>query len=135
YAAKERAETAGAIAKQAPDDIADERERLAYARNLSLALVEHRTGDGGRAKMFLDLCPARLRGWDWRYVYRLCHADAVTLTGHIGAVWSAAFSPDGTRIVTAGNDNTAVVWDTASGRNVAELKGHRGLIKAAAFSP
>ena len=30
-------------------------------------------------------------------------------------VYSAAFSPDGTRIVTASRDNTARLWDAASG--------------------
>ncbi|MEO0823938.1 MAG: caspase family protein, partial [Pseudomonadota bacterium] len=33
-----------------------------------------------------------------------------TLRGHEGTAWSAAFSPDGTRIVTASSDNTARVW-------------------------
>jgi len=34
-----------------------------------------------------------------------------TLTGHQESVQSAAFSPDGTRVVTASNDKTAKVWD------------------------
>ena len=33
------------------------------------------------------------------------------LRGHDGFVYSAAFSPDGRRIVTASNDKTAWVWD------------------------
>jgi len=33
------------------------------------------------------------------------------LTGHADGVWSAAFSPDGKRIVTASWDNTARLWD------------------------
>jgi hypothetical protein len=35
-----------------------------------------------------------------------------TLTGHEDVVWSAAFSPDGRRIVTASKDQTAGIWDT-----------------------
>ena len=31
--------------------------------------------------------------------------------GHDGGVNAAAFSPDGTRIVTASDDKTARVWD------------------------
>ncbi len=30
---------------------------------------------------------------------------------HQDQVWSAAFSPDGTRVVTASDDKTAQVWD------------------------
>ena len=43
-------------------------------------------------------------------------------------------SPDGTRVLTASNDKIARVWDAASGREVAELKGHQGEIGSIAFS-
>jgi WD40 repeat protein len=32
------------------------------------------------------------------------------LNGHTGSVWSATFSPDGRRVVTASTDNTARIW-------------------------
>ena len=32
------------------------------------------------------------------------------LSGHEGGVYSAAFSPDGARIVTASDDDTARIW-------------------------
>ena len=40
------------------------------------------------------------------------------------AVTSAAFSPDGSRIVTSSNDATARIWDVATGSVVAVLEGH-----------
>ena len=36
--------------------------------------------------------------------------EILVLRGHESAVWSAGFSPDGTRIVTASGDKTARVW-------------------------
>ena len=39
-------------------------------------------------------------------------------------VSSAAFSPDGKRIVTASWDKTARVWDAATGKPIGELRGH-----------
>ena len=40
--------------------------------------------------------------------------EIAVLRGHDGYVYSAAFSLDGSRIVTASRDNTARIWDAAS---------------------
>ncbi len=50
-------------------------------------------------------------------------------------VYSAAFSPDGTRIVTASKDNTARIWDVFTGATVMTLRGHEGAVRSVAFSP
>ena len=49
-------------------------------------------------------------------------------------MWSAAFSPDGTRVLTASKDATARIWDVASRRMVAELVSDDP-VRRAAFSP
>ena len=46
------------------------------------------------------------------------------LGGHEGSVLSTAFSPDGSRIVTASADNTARIWDAATAKEIAVLRGH-----------
>jgi WD40 repeat protein len=50
-------------------------------------------------------------------------------------VWSAAFSPDGSRVVTASSDKTARIWDAASAKEIAVLRGHDSWVWSAAFSP
>ena len=46
------------------------------------------------------------------------------LSGHEDAVDSAAFSPDGSRAVTASFDGTARVWDAETGAALTALLGH-----------
>jgi len=49
---------------------------------------------------------------------------------HQGAVTAAAFSPDGTRVVTASWDNTARVWDARTGKPLTEPLAHQGYVWA-----
>ena len=57
------------------------------------------------------------------------------LTGHTGAVWGVAFSPDGTRLATASADGTARLWDSTTGESLLTLTGHTGGMWGVAFSP
>jgi WD40 repeat protein/serine/threonine protein kinase len=53
-----------------------------------------------------------------------------------GAVASANFSPDGRWIVTGSWDNSAKIWDVATGQAVVKLDGgHTAFINTAVFSP
>jgi WD40 repeat protein len=59
-----------------------------------------------------------------------------TLQGDIGeGAWSAVFSLDSQRIVTASRDLTARVWNAASGQLLATLQGHTEPVFSAVFSP
>jgi WD40 repeat protein len=57
----------------------------------------------------------------------------IDLIGHADFVNSAAFSPDGSLVVTASNDDTARVWDVKTGRELRVLRGHTGPVSAAVF--
>jgi WD40 repeat protein len=54
---------------------------------------------------------------------------------HDGPVSSADFSPDGRRMVTASYDHTARLWDAATGRLLATLRGHEDVVRWVKFSP
>lgn len=60
------------------------------------------------------------------------------LRGHEEILYSASFSPDGRRVVTASADATARVWTLSADGSSAEeavLRGHGGNVYSASFSP
>ena len=61
--------------------------------------------------------------------------SAVAGEGHTASVWAAAWSPDGSEIVSGGSDRTLRVWDARSGRCRLTLEGHSDWIRACAWSP
>ncbi len=66
---------------------------------------------------------------------RAADRQIALLSGHTERVFSAAYSPDGARIVTASADKTARIWDARTGAELMVLEGHTDRIFAAAFSP
>jgi WD40 repeat protein len=62
----------------------------------------------------------------------------ITLTSPIsrdGGIRSPVFSPDGMRLAALRADNTAVVWDVATGRETLALSGHTDPLWQVAFNP
>ena len=57
------------------------------------------------------------------------------LRGHSGGVYTAVYSSDGVRILTASDDKTARIWDVRTGRQLLVLRGHAAAVFGAAYSP
>jgi len=70
-------------------------------------------------------------------VVNLARTDGsrTALASHRLRVTSAAFSPDGKRLVTASRDHDAILWDVATGRKLRVLRAHFGSVADAEFSP
>ena len=66
---------------------------------------------------------------------RAADVQLSVLAGHDDVVTSAAYSPDGSRIVTGSSDKTARVWDARTRSQVAVLSGHSSSVYCAAYSP
>jgi roadblock/LC7 domain-containing protein len=72
---------------------------------------------------------ASLAGWQGH------HAKLKALFSHAGTVVRVAFSPDGKAVLTGSADNTARLWEAATGRPLGQPLAHQGQVSAVAFSP
>ncbi len=55
------------------------------------------------------------------------------LAGHRAAILTAAFSPDGLRIVTASADHTGLLWSSQTGERIGKPMAHASRVTFAAF--
>ncbi len=55
--------------------------------------------------------------------------------GHTAAVNNAVFSPDGSLIASAADDNSVRLWDAATGAETSTLQGHTNRVTNVVFSP
>ena len=61
--------------------------------------------------------------------------DAELADAHAGTIRSLSFSHDGNYLVSSSDDFTVKVWDFKNKRLVKRLRGHRGFVTSAVFSP
>jgi Tol biopolymer transport system component len=59
----------------------------------------------------------------------------LTLSGPQKPLECVAFSPDGTQLITGGQDNTLKLWDAKTGRELHTLKGHSGAVHNVSYRP
>jgi WD40 repeat protein/tRNA A-37 threonylcarbamoyl transferase component Bud32 len=117
-------------------DSAEAVRQTAYARAIGQSYAEWRSGNAGSAEWLLNECPEELHGWEWHYLRRLFRLrQLATLYGHDDVVLAVAFSPDGSRMVSAGADRLVKVWDRQSVREILTLRGHAAAVTAVAFRP
>jgi WD40 repeat protein len=61
--------------------------------------------------------------------------ERAILTGHTSEVESAAFSPNGSWLVSASTDGSVRVWEVASRTEIGKMPGDQGYALSSVFSP
>jgi len=113
----------------------------AYASDMNLVQQALAVNDLGRAQDLLDRQRPQagerdLRGWEWRYLWRLSRSDAKSvLCQRPNEVWSIAASHDGA-LAAVGEffGGGLSIWDVRTGQLIATPPAGVGLVHAA-FSP
>lgn len=131
--------------------IASQRDNALKSQSLFLSdLSKQQFAKGDRivaAMLALDALPKDLSKPDRPYVtdaeaalwnaanYSSDKFIPYTILKHDSNINYANFNSDDTMIVTTSDDNTAIVWDIKTGRQISKLQGHTGKVYHAEFSP
>jgi WD40 repeat protein len=63
-----------------------------------------------------------------------CKPPVPSPLNHEDSLHCLAYSPDGKTLISAGHDGMIRIWDSATGKEIRTLHGHRGYISALTFS-
>lgn len=111
------------------------REQL-YAADVKTAFEGWRQARLEWVTGFLRDTPPDLRGFEWFYLWSLCHQDKQTLGGHQADVCCVAYDRQGRNLASASQDGTVRIWDALTGelRGVLPV-GRKAPFEAIAFAP
>jgi WD40 repeat protein/serine/threonine protein kinase len=133
-----------ALIWQANKELRRERERarrLLYSSDLIAAQKAWEDGHLARARELLDRQRPHqgegdLRGFEWRYLWRLCRDGRLhTFSGHTAPISAVNFTPDGTMLASASADGSVRLWDVATQRAISIPEGFEGGVSSLAFTP
>jgi eukaryotic-like serine/threonine-protein kinase len=112
-----------------------------YAAQMKLAHAAFKEGKtGGALALLRARQPARgepdFRGFDWRYLYRLCLSSASeVLATNSSGYQSVDYSPDGCTVAFGAGDGKVEIFDLNSRQRIKCWQAHAGSIHCLAFYP
>ena len=110
-------------------------ERKTYQSQIHLAQAYISSHESARASEALWETTAAERGWEWGYLLNRANPDAYAVTTPKSDLYSAVFSPDGSRIGTNTYPEPPAIYDAATGRKRVDLEGEPMKCNQTVFSP
>jgi WD40 repeat protein len=113
----------------------------AYARTINLAQRAWDESQVSRVLRLLNEAEPNRRGFEWHYLWNLCHSERLALRRRSGWMWDVAFSPEGQWLAsmsapTDGTTSEIQLWDGTTGRLVRTFPGQAVHVSSRlAFSP
>jgi eukaryotic-like serine/threonine-protein kinase len=124
-AARHEAEEAGA---------AERWER--YRSNVAAAAAALQLQNSGAARSALDDAPPEHRNWEWHYLHNQLDGASLVPAAPGGKVRALVLSPAGRQVaVCRDGHNEVYLYDVATGRLGAVLRGHSAPVTSAAYRP
>jgi WD40 repeat protein len=102
-------------------------ERNLYVADISMAARDWEDGNVGRMIRLLEAHrppPGERGGWEWHYLWHLCHPELRLLSGPTSGFAGMQVSADGTRIALGSDGGAVRVLETATGRTVTTRTGY-----------
>lgn len=114
--------------------------QMYYAASVSAA---QQMWENGNVERMLELLKgqmpeagsADLRGFEWYYLWRLCHSESQSWS-HPDEVRAVAFAATGKRFASGSNDGSVKIWELGQATEIRRLNGHEGAaVNTLAFLP
>ncbi|HEY2146366.1 MAG TPA: serine/threonine-protein kinase, partial [Pirellulales bacterium] len=120
---KEKARIAAAHDRDQKEEARAAAEKALYFNRVNLAFQYWQANNFAQSRRMLDLTAPASRGWEWRYLDRIHHADLATLPSNGPFNTTLSLSKDGMRLAAfdpLGTPNVRV-WDLALKRPISEI--------------
>jgi WD40 repeat protein/serine/threonine protein kinase len=110
--------------------------RARYRSNIAVASAALQLQNSGAARSALDDAPKEHRNWEWQYLHSQLDGASLVLPVPGGAIKALALGPSGRQLAVCCFDhNEAYLYDVATGRLDAVLRGHSAPATSVAYRP
>ncbi len=106
-----------------------------YLTQLKAVEAFYRLNQINEAKKILNKVDPKLHGWEWQLLHARTDRSIQTLNGHTKAVVGISLSGDGKLLATGSGDNSIIIWDAITYKQLIKIEGHKGQVTTLDFSP